>query len=68
MNRQFAKRLSINQAFTTNGIKMHKNLKALLMKATKAFDSKTERDILNSINESLATSHSIVIKGIAHRT
>ena len=53
--------LQIN-AFLTSGGRVEKNLKALLIKATKSFGDRARKRILSSINESLGESHSVVTR------
>ena len=48
--------LQIN-AFLAGGSRVKRNLKTLLIKATKSFSGKAGGEILNSINKSLDGSH-----------
>ena len=59
---QLAKKdyLQIN-AFLASGGKMEKNLKALLMKATKSLGSGIRGTILSSINKNLGRRHNVVV-------
>ena len=54
---QFLRRLFTNYTFFVSGVRVKRNLKALLIKATEIFGSKVGREILNIINESLIRSH-----------
>ena len=49
----FTRRLFIDYVFLANGMKMEKNLKALLMQVTKSLGDAAVREIASSINESL---------------
>ena len=53
----FARRLFTNYAFLAGDIKVEKNLKPLLMKATKSILGEVEREILSFINENPGISH-----------
>ena len=62
---QLAKRrLSTNQFFLISGGKMERNLKALMMKATKSLDSEAKSKVLRSINKSLDKNYNIVMKNL----
>ena len=62
----FAKKLSINYTFLANGAIIEKNLKVLLLKATKSFDDKIVGEIVSSINKNLGRSHSVVVRAWGH--
>ena len=49
--------LHINVFLASSG-RVERNLKGLLIKATKSFNSKAKREILSSINENLSRNHS----------
>ena len=53
----FVRRLSTDHAFLASGVKVERNLKALLMKATESLGGGAGGEILSSINESLSGSH-----------
>ena len=53
----FARRLSTDHAFLANGVRVEKNLKALLMKVTENLGGGAGGEILSSINENLGGSH-----------
>ena len=53
--------LQIN-AFLPSGDRVEKNLKILLIKATKSLSSGARRKILNFINKSLDRIHNIVVR------
>lgn len=57
LNYQLAKRLFIDHAFLISSIRVEKNLKILLIKAIKNFNSRVEEKILNFINETLDKSY-----------
>ena len=57
LDRQFARKISPNFVFLTSGIRIEKNLKILLIKATKNLSGGARKEILSSINESFCWSY-----------
>ena len=57
MDCRFVRKLSTDHAFLASGIRVERNLKVLLIKATKSFGGGTRRGILSSINENLGGSY-----------